>query len=77
MNSILDSLIAAIPFIFFGVLLIKSKDQTKSGETGAPTDGTEILFSLFLSFFRPKVLGYAFVLVGLSFIVITFLVNLT
>ncbi len=75
MNSILDSLIAAIPFIFFGVLLIKSKDQTKSGETGAPTDGTEILFSLFLSFFRPKVLGYAFVLVGLSFVAITFLVN--
>ena len=77
MSNIHDSLIAAIPFIFFGVLLIKSKDQTKSGETGAPTDGTEILFSLFLSFFRPKVLGYAFVLVGLSFVVITFLVTFT
>ena len=77
MSNILDSLIAAIPFILFGVLLIKSKDQTKSGETGAPTDGTEILFSLFLSCFKPKVLGYAFVLVGLSFVVITFLVNFT
>ncbi len=75
MSNILDSLIAAIPFFFFGVLLIRSKDQTKSKETGSPTDGTEILFSFFLSFFRPKVLGYAFILLGLSFVVITFFVN--
>ena len=75
LSSVFESLFAAIPFIVFGVLLIKSKDQTKSKETGTPTDGVEILFSFFLSWFSLKILGYAFVLLGLSFVAITFLVN--
>lgn len=75
MKALFDSMLGAIPFVFFGVLLIRSKDQKKTDQTGSPTDGTEILLSFLLTLFPPKVFGYVFVLLGLSFVVITAWVN--
>ena len=75
LEGLLESIIAAIPFIVFGVLLIKSKDQKKTNETGMPTNGIEILFSFLLTSLKPKHFGYLLVLIGISFVVITFFVN--
>ncbi|MEB1807160.1 MAG: hypothetical protein LPK26_07640 [Bacillaceae bacterium] len=74
-KSLLESLIGAIPFIVFGVLLIKSKDQKKTKETGTPTNGIEILLSFLFTSLKPKHFGYLLVLIGISIVVITFFVN--
>ncbi|WP_214823903.1 hypothetical protein [Exiguobacterium algae] len=71
LKTLFESMLAAIPFVFFGVLLIRSKDQKKTDQTGSPTDGTEILLSFLLTLFPPKILGYVLVLLGLFIVGVT------
>lgn len=74
-KGLLESVIVAIPFIVFGVLLIKSKEQKKTDQTGTPTDGLEILLSFIFISFKPKFFGYLMVLIGISLFLITLVVN--
>lgn len=74
-KGLLESIIAAIPFIVFGVLLIKSKDQKKTDQTGTPTDGLEILLSFLFMSLKPKFFGYIMVLIGISLFSIILFAN--